>query len=261
MIVGAQPVRRRMMLMGCPIDALTMQETTARCDELIRSRVPSQQVSINAAKIVALCRDERLRDIVINCDLINADGQSIVWASRLLGCPLPGRVAGIDLMYELLGLAQTRGYRVYVLGARQGVMARALTQFAADYPGINLCGSHHGHFADSESAPVVDDISRANPDILLVAMSSPRKEYWLSEHGRSLRVPLVLGVGGSIDIAAGVTRRAPRWMQRAGLEWFYRFAQEPRRLAKRYWVTNATFLRMLAVEILRQRVWPRKRPA
>jgi N-acetylglucosaminyldiphosphoundecaprenol N-acetyl-beta-D-mannosaminyltransferase len=259
--LGSHSVRDRITLMGCPIDALTMRETITRCDELIRSGGPSQQVSINAAKIVALGADERLRDIVVNCDLINADGQSIVWASRLLGCPLPARVAGIDLMYELLALAQTNAYRVYVLGARPEVLERAVDRLHSIYPGLNLCGWHHGYFADEQSLSVVDSIAHANPDILFVAMSSPHKEYWLSEHGARLRVPLVLGVGGSIDIVAGVTRRAPRWMQRAGLEWFYRFAQEPRRLAKRYCVTNAKFLAMLATELLRkQGRWFKRTP-
>lgn len=255
MVTGTR-LGRRVMIMGCPIDVLDMRQTVELCDKLIQSRTPSQQVSINAAKIVAMRRDARLRSIVTQCSLINADGQSIVWASRLLGCPLPERVAGIDLMFELLALAERRAYRVYILGARADVLEIAIARLKDRYPELNFCGWHHGHFRDEESGPVVELIAGAAPDILLVAMTSPRKEYWLGEHGAALGAPLVLGVGGSIDVVAGLTRRAPLWMQRGGLEWLYRVVQEPRRLARRYWVTNAQFMGLLAIELARTR-WKR----
>ncbi len=257
---AAAPAERpgRVDVLGCSIDALDMAATVARCDEIIRSRRVTQQVSINAAKLIAMRRDERLRRIVDRCELVSADGQSIVWASKLLGSPVPARVAGIDLMFELLSLAQRRGYRVYILGARQDVLETAVAELRRRYPGLNLCGWHHGYFSDADGETIAEEIGRTSPDILLVAMSSPRKEYWLAEHGRTLGAPLEIGVGGSIDVVAGVTTRAPVWMQRSGLEWFYRLVQEPRRLAHRYTVTNAQFLGLLAAELVRTRIGRRR---
>ena len=241
----------RVDVLGCSIDPLNMSASVARCEEIIESRRATQLVAINASKLVALRRDERLQRIVQQCELVHADGQSVVWASRLLGVPVPERVPGIELMFEVLALAERRGYRVYILGARERVLEHAVGELQRRYPRLNLCGWHHGYFAESDEVALAEEIGRAAPDILMVAMSSPRKEYWLSEYGRRLGAPLNLGVGGSIDVVAGVTRRAPEWMQRVGLEWAFRLAQEPQRLGRRYAVTNTRFLGLLAVEVVR----------
>jgi len=242
----------RVSLLGCEIDALDLEGTLTRCREIIESRVLTQQVSINAAKLMALRQDERLREIVADCGLVNADGQSVVWASRLLGRPLPKRVAGIDLMYALLDLADRENYRVYFLGARQDVLETAVARTRARHPKLAVAGFHNGYFDDADSGTVCDEIRLSEPDILFVAISSPRKEYWLAEHGKTLGVPLMVGVGGAIDVVAGRTRRAPVWMQRAGLEWFFRFLQEPRRLAGRYFVTNTAFLWLVGIALVRR---------
>jgi N-acetylglucosaminyldiphosphoundecaprenol N-acetyl-beta-D-mannosaminyltransferase len=247
----------RVQVLGCTIDALGMTATVMRCEKILESSGFTQQISINAAKVVALRRDDRLRRIAARCELVSVDGQSVVWASKLLGAPVPERVPGIELMFELLALAERRGYRVYVLGARQHVLEVAVTELARRYPRLNLCGWHHGYFGESDDETIAEEIRRASPDILFVAFSSPRKEYWLAEYGARTGAHFGMGVGGSIDVVAGVTRRAPRWMQRAGLEWFYRFLQEPRRLGPRYAVTNALFLRLLASELVS--VWARGR--
>ena len=243
----------RVDVLGCSIDPLDLSGSVARCEEIIESRRATQLVAINASKLVALRRDERLKRIVQQCELVHADGQSVVWASRLLGVPIPERVPGIELMFEVLALAERRGYRVYILGARERVLEHAVGEIRKRYPRLNLCGWHHGYFAESDEAALADEISLATPDIVMVAMSSPRKEYWLSEYGRRLGAPLNLGVGGSIDVVAGVTRRAPEWMQRLGLEWAFRMAQEPQRLGRRYAVTNTRFLGLLAAELIRTR--------
>ena len=247
------PSPRRARVLGVEIDRLSMDETVRRCDELIQSGGPVQHVVVNAAKIVALRDDARLRSIVEACGLVNADGQPVVWASRLLRDPLPERVAGIDLMFRLLELAEERGYRVYVLGAKQEVLETAVARLADRYPRLTLAGFHHGYFADEESAEICDAVRAARPHILLVAMSSPRKEYWLAEHAGDLGVPFSMGVGGSIDVVAGLTKRAPALMQRTGLEWFYRFLQEPFRLGPRYLRTNGRFAALLARELLSRR--------
>jgi len=245
--------RDRARILGCEIDRLDMEATVRRCAEIVEAGGPAQHVAVNVSKIVALHDDERMRAIVEGCELVSVDGQPVVWASRLLGDPLPERVAGIDLMFRLLELAEERGYSVYVLGARQEVLDTAIAKLAERYPRLALAGSHHGYFTDEESDRICELVRAAQPDILFVAMTSPRKEYWLADHALALGVPFSMGVGGSIDVVAGLTKRAPRWMQRAGLEWFYRFAQEPLRLGPRYLRTNARFAALLARELVSRR--------
>jgi len=239
-------------LLGCRIDALDMEGTVRRCERFIAERSGAHQVSVNAAKLVALRSDAHLREIVTASPLVNADGQSVVWAARLLGRPLPGRVAGIDLMYRLLELAERKGYRVYFLGARAEVLARAVERLRALHPNLMVAGSRDGYFSDDESDVIAAGIREAEPDILFVGMSSPRKEYWVAEHAEDLGVPFVMGVGGALDVVAGTTRRAPRWAQRIGMEWFVRFLQEPRRLFGRYARTNSIFVWLVARELVRK---------
>lgn len=231
----------RVEVLGCPLDVTTMEQSLARCEAAIGSRRYLQHMSVNAAKLVALHEDPEMRRMIAECELITADGQSVVWAARLLGARLPERVAGIDLMTRLLEAADAKGYRVYVLGAKREVLDTALERLRERYPNLRLAGSRDGYYTDEEAAEVSEEIRSSGADILFVAMSSPRKEYFLGERGAELGVPFAMGVGGSIDVIAGVTRRAPRALQRAGLEWAYRLAQEPRRLARRYVVTNARF--------------------
>lgn len=241
--------RDRADVLGCPIDRLDMGQTLARIDGLIDTRGFAQHVAINAAKLVAMRGDDQLSEIVRRCEVISADGQSVVWASRLLGDPLPSRVAGIDLMHELLARAEQRGYGVFILGAKPEVLDRACARILERHPRLRLVGRRDGYFAAADDAAVAEEIRAARPDILFVAISSPRKEYWLGRHGREIDVPFVMGVGGSVDVIAGVTRRAPRAFQRLGVEWLYRLAQEPRRLWRRYLVTNVRFLSLLAREV------------
>jgi N-acetylglucosaminyldiphosphoundecaprenol N-acetyl-beta-D-mannosaminyltransferase len=236
---------RRISLLGCPIDALDMQETVACCDELVQRRGYTQHIAINVAKLVSMDNDAALREIVDGCALINADGQGIVWAAKLLGRPLPERVAGIDLMMELMGLAELRGYRVYVLGAKPDVLDRAIAILRERHPALVFAGWRDGYFSADEEAGVCADIRASGADLLFVAMSTPRKEFFLAERGPELGVPFAMGVGGAIDVVAGVTRRAPVLWQKAGMEWAYRLLQEPRRMWRRYAVTNSRFALLL----------------
>jgi N-acetylglucosaminyldiphosphoundecaprenol N-acetyl-beta-D-mannosaminyltransferase len=175
-----------------------------------------------------------------------------VWASRVLRDRLPERVAGIDLMYELLALAERRGFGVYFLGARRDVLDRALLRIRTSHPELRVTGSRDGYFDDAQTEDICDAIRASAPDVVFVAMSSPRKEYFLGEHGPRLGASFVMGVGGAIDVVAGVTRRAPLAWQRLGLEWLYRLLQEPQRMFRRYAVTNARFAWLLARELLRR---------
>jgi N-acetylglucosaminyldiphosphoundecaprenol N-acetyl-beta-D-mannosaminyltransferase len=235
----------RVRVLGCPIDPLDMQGTLARCEEIIEERGYAQHMAVNVAKLVACRDDDVLRVAVENSAIVNADGQGVVWAARLLGTRLPERVAGIDLMDALMARAAERGWRVFVLGARDEVLERAAATLRERHPGLILAGTRNGYFSAGETPAVCAQIRDAAPDVLFVAMGTPHKELFLAEHGPSLGVPLVMGVGGAIDVVAGVTRRAPEAWQRAGLEWLYRLLQEPRRMFRRYAVTNARFAALL----------------
>jgi len=246
----------RVKILGCEIDRLDMASTLEQCRSVIRNRRYTQHVAINAAKLVTLRREPELRAVIERCHLVSADGQSIVWASRLLGDPLPERVAGVDLMQELFSMAEQDGYRVFILGAREEVLQTATDRLHRQHPELAIAGCHHGYFADEESPDIAAEIRAAQPDILFVAMSSPRKEQWLGRFGESLGVPLVMGVGGSIDILAGITRRAPQLWQQLGLEWLYRLLQEPQRMFRRYLVTNAQFSVLIAREMAARALAP-----
>lgn len=243
----ARPVHRprRVSIVNCGIDALTFRETLAEVERLIQARRPVQHCVVNASKTVLMEKDARLREIVSSCALVNADGQSIVWASRILGKPLPERVTGIDLFEALLGLAADRGYGVYFLGATSEVLEEAVARVRREHPALRVCGWHDGYWDAADDDEMVAHVHAVQPDILFVALPSPRKEYWLAEHLEELDVPFSMGVGGSLDVYAGKTKRAPLWMQHAGFEWSYRFWQEPLRMWRRYLLGNLEFVHIV----------------
>lgn len=235
-------------LFGVPVDGCTMSEAIAACDEAISQNQQLMIGVVNAAKIVNMQRDPRLRDAVLSCDLVLADGQAVVWASRLLGRPLPERVTGIDLFTKLLTQADARRLRVYFLGGTGEVLTDMIQRIRRDYPGLHVAGSQDGYFELARAAEVAEQIRLADADLLFVGMTSPKKEVFLDAWGSYTGVRVCHGVGGSFDILAGKTRRAPVLWQRAGLEWLYRVMQEPGRLWRRYLVTNLRFLALTAVE-------------
>lgn len=241
----------QVQLFGVHIDALDAGQTLDRAFELADRGVPSQHVVLNASKVVQMDADERLREIIDGCDLVNADGASVVWASRLLGRPLPERVAGVDLFTAIVERAASTGHRLYFLGATDEVLDEMIRRLRKRHPGIQICGARNGYWSDD--GEVIDAIRMASPDFLFLAIPSPRKEYWLHQHLGDLGVPFVMGVGGSFDVLAGKVRRAPVWVQRIGCEWLYRLCQEPRRMWKRYLVGNTKFLGLTAREWRRTR--------
>jgi len=236
----------RVQVMGAPLDALTMAETVGRCEELVRSRRPAQHVVLNAGKYVLMQDDARLARIIRGCAIVNADGMSVVWAARILGVPVPERVTGIDLMGEMLSSAQREGWPVYFLGARPEILARFTEVVLEGYPRIRIAGTADGYFQDD--AEVADRVRASGARIVFIAMPSPRKEYFADEQLERMGEALIIGVGGSFDVWAGATQRAPEWMQRSGLEWFYRLSQEPGRMWRRYLVGNSRFVALVARE-------------
>jgi N-acetylglucosaminyldiphosphoundecaprenol N-acetyl-beta-D-mannosaminyltransferase len=223
---------------------MTLTETVDAAEYLIRQGGGHQHVVLNAAKVVQAHDDPELASILRACSLINADGQSVVWASRILGSPLPERVAGIDLMYALWDRAAIRGLSVYLLGATTAVVTQVADLLVQR--GIAVVGHRDGYWTAEDEDEVVAAVQEAQPDLLFLAIPSPRKERFLSAHLEQLGTGLVVGVGGSFDVAVGLRRRAPAWAQKAGLEWAFRLVQEPRRMFKRYLVGNLRFIRLVA---------------
>jgi N-acetylglucosaminyldiphosphoundecaprenol N-acetyl-beta-D-mannosaminyltransferase len=243
---------QRIVLLGCPIDNLTLQETLQKIGQIIQLRKPSQHVVVNVDKLVKMRNDPALREIIAACDIINVDGMPLVWASKLLGTPLKERVAGIDLMDTLIAEGVKKHYRFYFLGARQEVVEEVIRRYRIRYPALIIAGFRNGYWSVQEEESVVQQVKITNPDVLFVAMSSPKKEIFLKKHLYHMEVPFVMGVGGSFDVSAGVTQRAPLWMQKSGLEWLYRMLQEPRRLIKRYAYSNTIFIVLLIRELVKK---------
>jgi N-acetylglucosaminyldiphosphoundecaprenol N-acetyl-beta-D-mannosaminyltransferase len=175
-----------------------------------------------------------------------------VWASRLLRAPLPERVAGIDLFERLLEVGARDGWSVYLLGAKPDVLAQLRRRLASRFPALKIAGSHDGYFSDADASTVAEDIRASGADMLFLAMPSPSKEIFLGDWGPSLGVPVLHGVGGSFDVLAGVTKRAPLRWQKLGLEWLYRVIQEPSRMWRRYLTTNGRFIALVLHELIRR---------
>jgi len=241
-------------MMGCRIDNLSMEETLVRIEEFIRSGQPHQHVVVNVDKLVKASRDPDLRRIVNDCALVNADGMPVVWASRLLGKPLKERVAGIDLFEALMRRAGEKHWRVFLLGAREEVVSAVADTYRRRYPDLAIAGWRNGYWTNEEEAQVAEQVRASGADLLFVAISSPKKEQFLGRWQAEMRIPFAMGVGGSFDVAIGRVRRAPRWMQRAGLEWFYRFLQEPRRMFRRYFIDDMAFVWLLIKEAAGRKV-------
>ncbi len=245
-VTGPAPGVQRLDVLGVPVDNVTMEESLGVIEGFIASGRPHQHVVVNVDKIVKARRDRELARIIARCPLINADGMPVVWASRLLGTPLKERVTGVDLFEAVMERASARGWRVYLLGAREEIVARVRAIYTARYPGLAIAGHRDGYWSEAEEPQVAEAVRAANADILFVAISSPKKERFLGQWQSHMRVPFAMGVGGTFDVAAGKVRRAPVLMQRAGLEWFFRFLQEPRRMFRRYFIDDAAFFGMLA---------------
>lgn len=247
-------MNERVTLFGCNMDNVSMEETLEKVEGFVRSGQPHQHVVVNVDKLVKASRDDALRRIINECDLVNVDGMPVVWAARLLRKPLKERVAGIDLFEALMRRAGERGWRVFLLGARRDVVHAVGALYARRYPGLVLAGVRDGYWqGEAEEAEVVRQIRASRADLLFVAISSPKKEQFLGRYQAEMKIPFAMGVGGSFDVAVGKVKRAPAWMQRSGLEWFYRFLQEPRRMFRRYFIDDMAFLWLLIKEAARGR--------
>ena len=241
---------QRIKILNTNIDNLSMKESLEKIEESIESAKQIHHVVVNAGKIVMMQKDLQLRQSVNESDLINADGQAVVWASRLLGKPLKERVAGIDLMDNLVSLAFRKNYKIFFFGAKEETVKKIVEIYSKKYSSSIIAGYRNGYFEKEEEQTIAKEIAESKANILFVAISSPTKENFLYENKTLLaKVNFVMGVGGSFDVVSGKVKRAPSWMQKLGLEWFYRFTQEPKRMWKRYLVGNSKFIIMVFKEV------------
>ena len=231
----------RASIIGVPIDNLSLSETIEQARRAIIARQRLQHVALNTAKLVNMRHDAVLWRDVVESDIVSPDGMGIVWAARLLGVRLCERVTGVDLMDGLLALSEREGFRPYILGANPEVLDRACAVISERHPKLEFAGRHHGYFKEDDAPTIARAIRECRPDLLFIAMPTPRKEQFMHRFRDELGVPFLMGVGGSVDVIAGVVKRAPLWMQRSGLEWFHRTLQEPGRMWRRYLVTNTAF--------------------
>jgi N-acetylglucosaminyldiphosphoundecaprenol N-acetyl-beta-D-mannosaminyltransferase len=229
--------------------AVTMKKTIETIINRIDQSIFTQHVVVNVAKLVNMQTDAALRESVTSCDIINIDGMGVVWGARLCGHSIPERVAGIDLFLELVKEAALRKLPVFFLGAHQDIVTETAKRMLALHPSLILAGYHHGYFWDNEEK-VVEKIRVSQAVMLFVAITSPKKENFINRWKEQLGVQFVMGVGGTFDVVAGKAKRAPLLLQKAGLEWGYRIWQEPRRMWKRYLVTNTKYAMMLLREFL-----------
>ncbi|MEP0214845.1 MAG: WecB/TagA/CpsF family glycosyltransferase [Cellulophaga sp.] len=239
-------------ILNTHIHNLSMEETLEIIDTTISKGEQLHHVVVNAGKIVAMQTDLQLRLSVNESDLINADGQAVVWASKILKKPLKERVAGIDLMVNLVTLAAKKKYKVFFFGAKEEVVKEVVNKYSNQYSSDIVAGYRNGYFKKEEEKEIAREIADSGANILFVAISSPTKENFLYENKELLKkVNFVMGVGGSFDVVSGKVKRAPLWMQNYGLEWFYRFVQEPKRMWKRYLVGNSKFMYLVLKERLK----------
>jgi N-acetylglucosaminyldiphosphoundecaprenol N-acetyl-beta-D-mannosaminyltransferase len=229
-----------------------MADALEMCHRAVVNRQKLLIGVVNAAKIVRMRRETLLRESVLAADVVFADGMAVVWASRLCGQPLPERIAGIDLFQRLLELSEGQGHSVYLLGARQDVLDTLCARLSESFPNLKIAGTRNGYFDDDQAGAITDSINASGADMLFLGMSTPKKEIFLASQADRLAPYVCHGVGGSFDVLAGKTRRAPRLWQRLGMEWFYRVLQEPRRMWRRYLVTNTAFIFLTIREMFRR---------
>lgn len=244
-ILGTNP---RITILNTVIDVLNVQETIDLVEKYVKTKTPLHLMGVNADKINEVNSNERMKQIVNSCGVINADGASVILASKYLNKPLPERVAGVDLMQSLVALAEKKGYSIYLLGAKQEVVEKTAEVLKTKHSKLNLVGLHNGYFKKSDWHLISDELKELKPDFVFVGITSPIKEYlieYLQEEGND---SVFMGVGGSFDVISGNISRVPKWMQKCNLEWLYRVMQEPKRLFKRYFIGNIVFIKSVVKE-------------
>lgn len=242
----------RINILNTTIDVLTMKETIDLVEKYITTKTPLHLMGVNADKINEVNANKLMSEIVNKCGVINADGASVVLASKYLKKPLPERVAGIDLMMNLVELADQKSYKIFLLGAKEEVVKKTKEKLIQKYSKLNIVGIRNGYFKEADWEMVSEQIEKTNPDLVFVGITSPIKEYLIEYLQNKGHKEVFMGVGGSFDVISGNIPRAPLWMQKMNLEWLFRMLQEPKRLFKRYFVGNTKFINAVIHEKIRK---------
>ncbi len=241
-------MQQQINFLDTTIDNLNIDETLSLIETSLDKKEKIIREDINAAKIVWMHNDPHLKEIIQQADIINADGQSIIFASKFLGQPIKERVSGIDLMEHIISHADQKQWKIFFLGASEDIIVKTVNKYAQTYSKDIIAGYNHGYFIEEDEDNIVDIINSTNTDILFIGMPSPKKEYFVDKHFEKLNCYLLMGVGGSFDVVAGKISRAPVWMQKSGFEWLYRLLQEPGKMWKRYLYTNSMFIWLIIKE-------------
>jgi len=228
-------------ILGVRIHNVSRSRAVEIMERFVTSRKPHIICTPNVDYIIQAQRDKELRDIINSADLAVSDGMGVVCASRLLGTPLFMNVGGRRVVPEMCRLASLRGFRVYLLGARPGIAQRAADRLRQDHPGLQISGIEHGYFSLEEECNIVESVRKSHSDMLILAMGTPKQEKWMYHHKLELEVPVIIGVGSTLDRISGAVSVPPKWVTDFGLEWLYRIFQEPRRLGKRYLINDPIF--------------------
>jgi len=232
----------RSQVLGCGFNTCTIEELVGGIHIAIAEKHTCRIATVNVTILVEMQRNIQLREAIQSAHIIVADGQPIVWVSKVMKPQIPERIAGVDLVEHLADYSARFQKSIFLLGATDEVANKAAKVLMEKYAGLHIAGWHHGYFPEARDAEVVRLINCSNADILLVGMGVPRQELFLHQHAATLKPLVRLGVGGSFDVIAGKRKRAPKWMQHLGLEWAFRFAQEPGRLWRRYLISDILFL-------------------
>lgn len=239
----------RIRFLNTQVDNLTMTEAINEIDKLVQKRVPSYVVTPNVDHIVKLEKDEEFKNVYKNADLILTDGMPLIWISKLKGNPIKEKVSGSDLFPKVCKLASDKGYSIFLLGAAEGVADKAAEKLKNKYKGLNIAGTYSPSYGfekkNDEIEKIIKIINECKPDILAVGLGAPKQEKFLYKYKDKLNVPISLAVGASIDFEAGNIERAPIWMQKSGLEWFYRLCKEPKRMFKRYIIDDIKIISIM----------------
>ena len=239
-------MKSRIAFLDYTLDDLSMDETVNIIDNAIKNNKQIVREDLNAAKIIWMQQDPDYTTMIQNANIINADGMSIVKAVKFLSGKTIDRITGIDLMEEIITLADRNHYKIFFLGAEKKIVEQTVLHYSNIFSKEIIAGYHDGYFTDEEQ--IIDLINQSNANILFIGMSSPKKEKFIHTYKDQLNSDFIMGVGGSFDVIAGKVKRAPIWMQNAGLEWFYRLSQEPGRMWKRYLYSNSIFLWLIFKE-------------
>jgi len=221
-------------ILGILVDPITTAEVLQKVEEFIQLRTPHHIFTADASGIMRAQEEKSLRAIILQADIVTADGFGVMLAAQMRGTVLPERVSGCDLVERISELAAEKGYSEYFFGAAEGVAIASASALKKRYPGLHIAGTRNGFFSEADEARIVREITAAKPDVLFVALGIPKQEQFIRRHFAELGVPVMIGIGGSFDVISGVLMRAPRWMQRSGFEWLYRLCQQPGRLPRLY---------------------------